>query len=179
MKFKTIINLTTFELAVRIWVALYVCIYGIGKMNQFKNANLSDLPLSEISKPEMMWAFFGTTITYPLIIGSLQVLGAILLIFNRTKLIAAIILTPIFLNIILLDILYEIDKGALLNAVIYQVVFIFLIIQQREKITRIFNLALVKNENDLTWDENLMKALIGLSLAIGMFIGFQFLSGMY
>lgn len=81
------------------------------------------IAISEATNDEIMWTFFGTTREYPLIIGSVQIIGAVLLIFQRTKIIGAILLTPVFINIILLDILYEIDRGALLNAILFQLVF--------------------------------------------------------
>ena len=177
MNLKKLFSFDLLELSVRIWTSFFLIIYGIGKLNQFEGAKQIDVLISDASGAQIMWAFFGTTQAYPIIIGSLQIIGAILLIFNRTKLVSALLLTPLFLNIIALDILYGIDKGALLNAIIYQSIFLFIIIQQRGKIKLIFNTLILKKEETTTLGTKLIKFLIALFIAILLFFGFQKLSG--
>ena len=146
MKLKKKFVLDILENAIRIWTSFFILVYGIAKIMQFEGSKLLDVSIKDASKFEIMWAFFGTTREYPIIIGSLQIIGAILLVFRKTKLLGALLLTPIFLNIILLDILYDIPFGALLNAVIYQCVFLFVIIQQRKRITQTFKILLIEND---------------------------------
>ena len=177
MNVKNILSFDLLELSVRIWTSFFLIIYGIGKLSQFEGAKQMDVLISDASGAQMMWAFFGTTLIYPVFIGCLQIIGAILLVFNRTKLISALLLTPLFLNIITLDILYGIDKGALLNAIIYQSIFLFIIIQQRGKIILIFNTLLLKQDETITLATKLIKFLIALFIAILMFFGFQKISG--
>ena len=177
MNLKKIFSFDLLELSVRIWTSFFLIIYGIGKLSQFEGAKQMDVLISDASGAQMMWAFFGTTLVYPIIIGCLQIIGAILLVFNRTKLISALLLTPLFLNIITLDILYGIDKGALLNAIIYQSIFLFIIIQQKSKIKLIFNTLILKQDGTTTLETKLIKFLIALFIAILLFFGFQKLSG--
>ncbi len=127
------------DLSIRIWTAFFVFIYGAGKAVQFKGAALLDIPMNEASPFQIMWAFFGATQAYPYTIGFLQIIGATMLVFQRTKLLGALLLTPIFLNIIFLDILYEIPAGALLNALVFQGVFLYIIIRERSQLVEAFH----------------------------------------
>ncbi len=158
------------EIVLRIWAGFYVFIYGIGKIVQFNGAKSLDITIKEASNSQIMWAFFGTTLSYPIMIGSLQILGAILLVFNKSKLIGAILLTPLFLNIIVLDLLYEIHRGALLNAILFQIVFLIIIIKERERIKLAFNTLWVHSNKHLTQNNQIAKWLLGFKLAVILII---------
>ncbi len=176
MELKKIADTNTFELAVRIFTAFYVAIYGLAKPLQFSGeaSIYENMSLSELSGMQLMWAFFGYTLTYPIIIGIMQLTAAIMLLFERTKLIAALLLTPIFLNIILLDILYEVNKGALLNAIVFQLIFIFIIVQQRKKLITVFsNLMLDKVEFN-TKKERVFKFILASILGVILFFSYQY-----
>lgn len=170
---KRILNLQLIEFALRIWTAGFVFIYGFFKYIQFEGAKLVDTPIQEASNFEMMWAFFGTTKAYPIFIGCIQMIGAILLVFRKTKLLGALLLTPVFLNIILLDILYGIPFGALLNALIFQAVFLFIIIQQRAKIKAAFQLFLVDKTTNYNGKEIVLRIVFAIGLAFLFFLGYE------
>lgn len=178
MEFKKKFALDILEIAIRIWTSFFILIYGIGKIMQFETSKLLDVSIKDASKFEIMWAFFGTTKEYPIIIGSLQIIGAILLVFQKTKLFGALLLTPIFLNIILLDILYNIPFGALLNALIYQCVFLFIFIQQRKRITKMFKILMIENEKTMSIGTSVGKFILATILAILLFFLFQKMIGL-
>ncbi len=178
MKLKNILTIHIVETGIRIWAAFYIFIYGISKPTQFQGSKLIDVSIKEATEFEMMWAFFGTTKEYPIIIGSLQIVGAILLVFRKTKLFGALLLTPIFINIILLDIFYKVPFGALLNALIYQSIFIFIFIQQRKKIKEIVRVLRVENDETNTIGISVVRSLLAIVLSVILFLGFQKLSGM-
>lgn len=169
MEFKKRFALDISESALRIWTSFYILIYGIGKIMQFEGSKLLEVSIKDASKFDIMWAFFGTTREYPIIIGSLQIIGAILLVFRKTKLFGALLLTPIFLNIIVLDILYTIPFGALLNALIYQSIFIFIIIQQRKRITKTFRILIIENEKTISIGISVGKFILATTFAIILF----------
>jgi len=178
VEFKKKFALDILENAIRIWTSFFILMYGIGKIMQFEGAKLLDVSIKDASKFEIMWAFFGTTREYPIIIGSLQILGAILFVFQKTKLIGALLLTPIFLNIIVLDILYNIPFGALLNAVIYQGVFLFIIIQQRKRIAKTFKILVIENGETMSVRTSVGKFILATILAILLFFLFQIMIGL-
>jgi hypothetical protein len=154
------------ELTLRLCAAYYIFYYGISKPTQFQGAKMLHSTVREASNFDMMWAFFGTTQTYPIVIGSLQVLGAMLLIFRKTKLLGALLLTPIFLNIILLDILYEVPFGALITAVLIQAVLCIVLIQERQKIVNAFKSVLLKSNLKTSKRDVTIKYLIALSITL-------------
>ncbi|WP_282068305.1 hypothetical protein [Olleya namhaensis] len=177
MNLKKVFTLDILETSIRIWTAFFIFIYGMSKSTQFEGSKLVDISIKDATEFEMMWAFFGTTKEYPIIIGCLQIIGAILLVFRKTKLFGAILLTPIFINIILLDIFYKIHFGALLNALIYQSVFIFIIIQQRKRIVEVFKTLIIENDKKISFGISIVKFIITIILATILFFGFQKLSG--
>ncbi len=177
MKSSKVINLGLLELILRIIIACCVLYYGISKVTQFEGAKIVHSTVREASNFEMMWAFFGTTKEYPIFIGCIQAIGAILLVFRKTKLLAALLLTPVFLNIIILDILYEVPYAALTIAIVIQSVLLLIIIQQRKKITEAFQVLLIKNgsatisKSAITRDSIVIIIGIALWFAISMSIG--------
>jgi hypothetical protein len=172
MKEKKFLILDILETALRIWTGFFVFLYGIAKSVQFGGTQSFDVSIKDATGMELMWAFFGATEEYPLIIGGLQVLGSVLLVFNRTKLLGALLLTPIFINIILLDILYGVHFGALLNAIIFQSVFVFIIIQQRKRIIKVFRLLTIEKDRTVSFQLKMLKLVLATLLAIVFFFGF-------
>jgi hypothetical protein len=174
--FKKILRIDLLELALRIWTAFFIFIYGVSKWQQFNGAKLIDISIKEATEFQIMWAFFGTTKIYPLIIGSIQITGAILLLFRKTKLFGATLLTPIFINIIILDILYKINQGALLNAIIFQSVLVFIFIQQRHKIVHVFNTLVLEENKSFTQNLKTTQFIVATMIAILMFFGYQLIT---
>lgn len=170
MKFnrKEIGNFT--ELVLRIWTAFFVFIYGAAKPLQFGGGQLPEVALNEATSFQIMWAFFAVTKVYPIAIGIMQITGAFLLLFKRTKLLGAIWLTPIFLNIITLDILYKIPAGALMNAVVFQLVFLYIMYAERKQVIAAFQkLTLAKKEGS-TKDRVIYFAVAAIAAACWFFI---------
>lgn len=176
MNRRNLFNFSTLELAIRIFTAFFVSIYGLAKPLQFSGgASVNEhVPLSELSGMQLMWAFFGYTLTYPILIGIIQFAGSVMLVFERTKLIASLLLTPVFMNIILLDILYDVNKGALFNAVIFQMVFIFIIVQQRKKVAQMVSTLMLDNFKFENKGERILKFVIASILGAILFFTYQF-----
>ena len=53
-----------------------------------------------------LWAFYGYTKVYPIIMGIFEITGALLLLFRQTRFIGGLMITSILLNVILQDIFY-------------------------------------------------------------------------
>ena len=106
-------------------VSIMMFIYGIMKPSQFMNMDhsIKNIHLSEGHR--LMWCFYSYTKTYPIIIGVFEILGAITLLFRRTRISACILLSTILFNIILQDYFYEITA---LNVSIYLQLLILVIL---------------------------------------------------
>lgn len=129
------------ELAARWHVFLLLTIYGSGKLlgGQFYQkgdlpVEIAQLPLAEVSGFDLAWSFMGYSYAYILFIGISQLLGAFLLLFERTKLFGIAILIPILVNIIVFDAVFFDTYGALASAIIYLLLLIIVLYFNKEKI---------------------------------------------
>ncbi|MGV3558368.1 hypothetical protein [Larkinella arboricola] len=108
------------ELAARYVIFLILNLYGWSKMagGQFFRpghfpAEMAKIPLAEASGFQLAWAFFGYSTAYIVFIGLSQVVGAWLLLWEKSKLIGTAVLFPILLNIIVVDLAYQVSFGAM------------------------------------------------------------------
>ncbi|WP_238388496.1 hypothetical protein [Christiangramia aestuarii] len=68
----------------------------------------SFLPLAEISKYQHMWSFFGRSYNYNIFIGLIELLIGILIVFRRTRLMALLLSLGVCLNILILNLEFEV-----------------------------------------------------------------------
>ncbi len=148
------------------WTAIFIVstsmfVYGIIKPFQFMEINDSvNNHLSEGHK--LMWNFYSYTKTYPIIIGVFEIIGAIGLLFNRTRIFACLLLTTILVNIILQDYFYEIS--ALNSSIFYQILIFIILLIDRKKVVEIFSkLFEVKTKIKPNW----LLIVLSLLLAVG------------
>lgn len=96
--------------ALRYFIALDMCVFGVCKFFglQFNTPlALLDNPFNTLSDSELMWAFFGHSYIYTLLIATVEITGGLLLIFRKTRLLGVFILLPVALNIFFLDVFYN------------------------------------------------------------------------
>lgn len=124
--------LRIFEWACVVVVATAMFIYGFAKPIQFSDPSTITTPLNELSGMELMWAFYGYSLTMSLFLGVVEVAGGVLLILPRTRVIGAIILTGVLSTVILQDILYGVLAGALKAAIVYQILTLAILFIHRE-----------------------------------------------
>lgn len=139
------ILLKIFENAAIYLVGFAMLLYGIGKPLQFNNTDLLSKTVSSLSGMEIMWAFYGYSKSFALVLGFLEITGALLLFFNRTKIIGCFILTTILINVILQDIFYAVNVGALIAAIIYQLLICFILVCNRNKLLAALKIIMAKN----------------------------------
>ncbi len=148
------------------WVIIFtvsgsMIIYGIGKPLQFENlANSTNPNLSEGHK--IMWTFYSYTKAYPLIIGFFEIVGGVLLLFNRTRIFACLLLTTMLINIIIQDYFYQIS--ALSSAIFYQMLIIIILLFDYDKVKNIVQ-ELFKNQKK---NRHIILLIIALILSFGV-----------
>jgi hypothetical protein len=128
------------ETASALAVSISMIIYGAGKTLQFPDSTAIAEKVSELSGQELMWAFYGYSKFFPLVLGALEITGGFLLLFKKTRLLAAILLSIILINVILQDIIYNINRGALIAAIIYQILIVIILVINRERVVKILTL---------------------------------------
>lgn len=122
----------------RYFVAFVIITYGWAKItgSQFTVLDSElDKPLGEVSGFWLTWHYFGFSPFYGNFIALVQIVAGFLLIWRKTVLPAACVLFGVVGNIILIDIFYAVDLGALMMAgVLAGGLFIILSFHRRELI---------------------------------------------
>ena len=144
------------ELAIRINIFLKLLNYGIGKIigGQFYKAgnipeSVGNTLLKDVGSYDLAWTFFGHSDGYILCIGISQLIAATLLLINRTKIIGALLLIPILLNIILVDVFYKVAYGALFSACFYLAGALFVLIRNKKVLMEALRRLLLKGKKIL------------------------------
>ena len=134
-----------FELAARIYAFALLATYGSGKIlgGQFYRTGkipeeIANTPLGEVGSFDLAWTFFGYSKWYIYFIGGSQLIGAFLLLFEKTKLLGTAILIPILLNIIVVDFCFEISWGAMTSAIFYFLSLCFVLYCNRVQVNNAF-----------------------------------------
>ena len=113
------------------WVSIFIIsssmfIYGLSKPTQFENTgNFANI--STLSGQQLMWIFYGYSKIYPIIIGLFEILGALTILFRKTRIFGCLILTTILINIIIQDYIFNIV--ALSSAIYYQILIIIILMK--------------------------------------------------
>lgn len=137
--------------------AFLVITYGFAKLNGSQFTILDselDKPMGQVSGFWLTWYYFGYSKFYGNIIALAQVLGGVLLMFRRTTLLGGCLLLPIIANIILVDIFYAIDLGALLVALFIEATLLIIL---RPHVMDLYDLFWVRQKH-LTPSEASSKA---------------------
>jgi hypothetical protein len=65
---------------------------------------------------ELFWSFYSYSYLFGCLIASFQIIGAMLLLFQRTRLVGVFILLPVLANILMMDIFYQIGNSVVVHA---------------------------------------------------------------
>jgi len=129
------------ELASRWYVFLFLNVYGVAKIagGQFYTRarlpeELAATPLGQVSGFDLAWTFMGHSFAYILFIGLAEILGAWLLLWERTKLLGVAILLPVMVNILVFDVVFLDKYGALASATIYTLLLLVILACNRERV---------------------------------------------
>lgn len=152
------------ETALSWLVVMGMLIYGVAKFRQFDGAVDFNQPVSELTGMQLMWAFYGYSKPFALVIGALEVSGGLLLLFPRTRILGGLLCTTVLVNIILQDIFYGVHLGALKAAMVYQFAILGIFYIRRDSIfaaLRLINTRLTpKSSRKRIW------ILLGLAFAL-------------
>ncbi|MFQ3174666.1 MAG: hypothetical protein ACI8W0_001790 [Flavobacterium sp.] len=169
------------EITCRLYVFFFLTAYGIGKVigGQFYTAarmpdGLDLMPIGQVSDFDLAWVFMGRSYGYMLFIGLSEVLGAVLLLSNKTKLIGTLILIPIMVNVIVMDVFFLDEYGALAGATLYLSMLITILFINKEKMIAIFNDLIKTNKLPTSSSKEIIyKYLIVAAIIVLIFIGDQ------
>ena len=99
--------------AVRYFVALNALTYGIykvfGQQMMFPSLSALATPLGNLSPMRLAWYFVGYSTPYQFFSGAAEVVAGVLLLFRRTSTLGAVVATSVFLNVMMMNLSYDID----------------------------------------------------------------------
>jgi hypothetical protein len=125
----------------RYFTSLFLLLYGFAKLNGSQFTILAselDRPMGQVSGFWLTWYYFGYSPFYGNFITLAQVLAGILLMFRKTTLLGSCIAFGLVTNIILIDIFFAIDLGALLIALLMESALITIFIMHRRELLDLF-----------------------------------------
>jgi len=133
-----------FQTMLRVFLCLAMILYGLAKVfkGQFADPSLELLlqPVGEMSPMGLAWAFMGHSMVYNIFIGSLEILGGLLLLYRKTSTLGSILILGIMVNVAIMNLTYDIPVKLFS---IHLVVMAFILLVANGK--RVLNLFL-KNE---------------------------------
>lgn len=126
------------EFAFRCSLARAFFFYGYDKLSgtMFNNApaDIMNRKLSEIDMFHLTWYWFNTNKEISWSIGILQILAAVLLLFNKTKIIGTLMFLPILSVILLIDIYCAASPGLSSRVFFYICVCLVILYRQRARL---------------------------------------------
>ncbi len=169
------------ELVCRLYVFFFLAVYGIGKVlgAQFYRPGgipeeIALMPISQVPDFDLAWVFMGRSFGYMLFIGLAEIIGAGLLLFNKTKLIGTLVLIPIMVNVVVFDIFFLNEYGALAGATIYLIMLLVILVLNKEKMTAVVkDLLTNKSPLQISSKDKVLKYVIVLVIIGLIFIGDQ------
>ena len=95
-------------------------------------------PMNQQPGETLTWYYFGYSQAFGTLIAITQILGSYFLLFRKTFLISCLVLFTLMLNIALVDVFYQMNAGALLQAVILTLGLLFLLLIEYQKFVILF-----------------------------------------
>jgi hypothetical protein len=160
-----------FRAILRYWLAFDIATYGFAKIlkTQFAHSfHRDDSLVSSLNGFNLTWNYFAHSYALAVIIGLLQIFGSILLLFRKTTLLGVSILLPILVNILLINIFYDIASGAFLNSVLFTLGLLYLLLLRWVDLKEVFlNQTSKLPAIGYSWFKYITKFL-SIALAFGM-----------
>ena len=116
---------------VRYWLAASICTYGFAKILKaqfYQSISANDSLVQSLSGFDLTWNYFGHSYALSVIIAIFQIGGSVLLLFRRTTLLGAVILLPVILNILLINLFYQIGALPFLYSILYTLGLVYLLV---------------------------------------------------
>jgi len=98
-----------------------------------------DFPFSNLSGEDLTWAYFGHYSTGMLyFIGFVQMLGSILILFRRTRLIGVFTLIPVMVTIVAVNYFFNMERAETIQAIELLAQLLYLLFAERQKVYAFF-----------------------------------------
>lgn len=123
------------------FISLDMVMFGVSKIFhlQFRTPlGVLDLPFSNISDGQLMWAFFGRSYPFIVLIACLQIAAGLLILFKHTRLFGIVFLLPILFNIFFIDVFYSVGLLVTVYALLLILACTYLLLLNYDKLVKAF-----------------------------------------
>ena len=152
-------------------VVLAMFIYGGGKLIQFDGAIEIDKTVSELTGMELMWAFYSYSKSFAMTLGIIEIIGGILILIKKTRIIGCLLTSTILVNVIFQDIYFGVHLGALKAAILYQLLLLIILSLNKEKLITSIKTLLRSDKTE----QNRTKFFVKIIITFGIFAGLRIL----
>ncbi len=101
-------------------------------------------PLEELSGINLTWAFLGHSPWFSVLLGFLELVPALLLLFRRTTLMGAILMLPMTLNVLLINYAYNLWDATKQMAVFLFVLNCLVLFYERQRLGQLFKVTITR-----------------------------------
>lgn len=139
---NTIIYVSWLSVLLRYWIAFLLLDFGFQKIFEFNfnySYHIDDSLVSSLTGPELTWKYYGFSYGLSVIVAFFQIIGRVFLLFRRTLLLGVLILLPVVLNIVLMNIFYNIGPITLFTSILITLGLVTLFLQHKVEVIRFFN----------------------------------------
>jgi len=99
---------------------------------------IASQPLNSVAGEWLTWYYFGFSKSFGLIIAAIQIIGSCFLLYKRTLMLGLFILFALMSNLLLINIFYDMNAGALVQSAIIMTAITYLLLEQYSKIKAFF-----------------------------------------
>lgn len=132
MILKLLRNKTTYATIFSYLLGLGMLPYALTKLLRTQFVILPfhewSVPLKDLSGVTLTWAFLGYSKWFTILLGVLELLPAVLLLFRKTRLLGAILLLPVVLNVFLINIALDLWQNTQLISGIFLILNILILL---------------------------------------------------
>lgn len=124
----------------RYFLALHLLVYGFSKLYKWQfmlpEPNLLYTTVGEMNRDILYWTSMGTSRSYSVFMGVIEIIPAILLLFRRTTLVGALLSVMVLLNVVAVN--FGFDITVKLHSMTLLLMSLVLLIPARKRIAALF-----------------------------------------
>lgn len=152
------------------WIVIFAMfVYGGAKTIQFEGAVAIGKTVSKMTGMELMWAFYGYSKSYALTLGLIEIIGGILILIKKTRIIGCLFVSTILVNVIFQDIYFGVHLGALKAAILYQSLLLIILWLNRARLIQSIKILIRSDKSE----QSKIKFFVKLFIAFILFVVFR------
>lgn len=167
------------------YIAYYMFSYAFAKIlkTQFSFGPVygADYNVSNYNGFMLTWYYYGHSRTYGLIIAACQIIAGILIIFRKTERIGIVLFLSFMVNIVLVNIFYQIGPGAMQMSITLTALGVFLLVSDWKGFQNYFFRTLKKNTSVISKPLEISKKYFWLPfliIPVLLYVQYNYINGL-